>query len=137
MISGGCLCGGVRYRISGELAPIQLCHCQQCRKAQGTPFVSNIPLERSQFELLSGAELLKAYASSEGKERVFCGHCGSPLYSQRSSAPEAIRLRAGSLDQDLTVRPAFHAYTASAANWWQIDDALPQYPQGAPPESEA
>ncbi len=135
MISGGCLCGGVRYRISGELAPIQLCHCQQCRKAQGTPFVSNIPLLRSQFELLSGAELLKAFASSAGKERVFCSQCGSPLYSQRASAPESIRLRAGSLDQDLAVRPAFHAYTHSAANWWQIDDQLPQYPQGAPPDA--
>tara|TARA_R110000764_G_scaffold156109_1_gene244061 strand:+ start:278 stop:691 length:414 start_codon:yes stop_codon:yes gene_type:complete len=137
MIQGGCLCGGVRYRISGELEPIQLCHCQQCRKAQGTPFVSNIPLSRSQFELLSGEGLLKAYASSPGKERVFCSHCGSPLYSQRSSDPEAIRLRAGSLDEAPDVRPAFHAYTASAANWWQIHDDLPQYAQAAPPKPDA
>lgn len=132
MITGSCLCGGIAYRISGELSPIQLCHCQQCRKAQGTPFVSNIPVARSQFELLRGAELLKEYSASEGKGRVFCSHCGSPLYSHRISDPSTIRLRAGTLDQDLPVRPAFHAYTASAANWWSINDDLPQYAQGAP-----
>ncbi|MEH6566328.1 MAG: GFA family protein [Halopseudomonas sp.] len=123
----------MQYRISGELEPIQLCHCQQCRKAQGTPFVSNIPVPRAQFELLQGADLLKEYASSPGKARVFCSHCGSPLYSHRLSDPGTIRLRAGSLDQDLAVRPGFHAYTASAANWWRINDQLPQYPEGAPP----
>jgi len=133
MMTGSCLCGGVKYSITGELNPIQLCHCQQCRKAQGTPFVSNIPLLRKQFELLSGAELLKEYASSEGKGRVFCSHCGSPLYSHRHSDPQSIRLRAGTLDQDLPVRPVSHAYTGSAANWWKINDQLPQHLEAASP----
>ena len=38
MFTGRCLCGGVRYTVSGDLAPIQICHCAQCRAAQGTPF---------------------------------------------------------------------------------------------------
>jgi len=136
MITGSCLCGGVAYRITGALQPIQLCHCQQCRKAQGTPFVSNIPVLRSQFELLRGTDLLKEYSASEGKGRVFCSHCGSPLYSHRFNDPTVIRLRAGTLDQNLASRPAFHAYTDSAANWWLINDNLPQYAQAAPTTSE-
>ncbi|WP_290537184.1 hypothetical protein [Alcanivorax sp.] len=42
MYTGSCLCGGVTFEIAGELAPIQVCHCQQCRKAQGTALVTNI-----------------------------------------------------------------------------------------------
>jgi hypothetical protein len=44
MYTGSCLCGGVAYEIDGELEPIQVCHCSQCRKAQGTAIVTNIPV---------------------------------------------------------------------------------------------
>lgn len=63
MVQGGCLCGGVRFEIEGELAPIQICHCSQCRKAQGTPFVTNIPVDETRFRLLAGNELLRAFSS--------------------------------------------------------------------------
>ena len=130
MYQGGCLCGAVRYRIEGELAPIQICHCSQCRKAQGTPFVTNIPVPEARFSLLSGAEQLKAFESSPGKQRVFCGNCGSPVYSRTDKLPGVLRIRAGLLEGELATRPANHAYVASKANWWDIDDALPQFPQG-------
>ena len=128
MYQGGCLCGAVRYRIEGELEPIQICHCGQCRKAQGTPFVTNIPVQEAQFSLLSGAGQLKAFVSSPGKQRVFCSDCGSPLYSRTSKLPGVLRIRAGSLDGELATRPAFHAFCASRANWWELHDDLPQYP---------
>ncbi len=130
MVQGGCLCGGVRFEIEGELAPIQICHCSQCRKAQGTPFVTNIPVDETRFRLLAGAGLLRAFSSSPGKQRVFCEQCGSPLYSMSERTPGVLRIRAGLLEGELATRPANHAYVASKANWWDIDDALPQFPQG-------
>ena len=60
MYTGSCLCGGVRFQIQGELEPIQVCHCSQCRKAQGTPFATNTPVKEAAFQLDSGAELLKS-----------------------------------------------------------------------------
>ena len=132
MYQGGCLCGAVRYRIEGELAPIQICHCSQCRKAQGTPFVTNIPVPEARFSLLSGAEQLKAFESSPGKQRVFCGNCGSPVYSRTDKLPGVLRIRAGSLEGELATRPAFHAFVASKANWWALHDDLPQYPGRKP-----
>lgn len=45
MISGSCLCGEITFEVSGELAPIQICHCTQYRKAQGRAFLTNTPVK--------------------------------------------------------------------------------------------
>lgn len=127
MQQGGCLCGGVRFQIEGELAPIQICHCGQCRKAQGGAFASNIPVAEGAFQLLAGEELLQRYESSPGKQRVFCRQCGSPLFSRHELIPGVLRIRAGLLEGDLQTRPAAHFFVASKANWWTLDDELPRY----------
>lgn len=132
MYQGSCLCGAVQFRIQGELAPIQICHCSQCRKAQGGPFASNIPVAQSAFELLSGSDQLRAFESSPGKQRVFCGNCGSPLYSHTEKLPGVLRIRAGTLDGELATRPDAHSFVANKANWWPINDDLPCYPKYRP-----
>ena len=125
--TGSCLCGGVKFRIMAELEPLQVCHCSQCRKAQGGPLATNTPVQSAAFELLCGAELLSAYTSSPGKQRVFCSTCGSPVYSRKDSLPGVLRLRAGLIDGSLAVRPVAHFHTASKANWWPVNDGLPQF----------
>ena len=132
MHTGSCHCRAVRFEIAGELAPIQVCHCGDCRKAQGGPFGTNVPVETSKFHLLSGAEDLRIYESTPGKERVFCGRCGGPLFSRLKSKPEAMRVRAGTLDGPVDTQIDFHFYTASKANWWPITDDKPQYPDARP-----
>ncbi len=127
MPHGGCLCGAIRYRIEGELASIEICHCSQCRRAQGTPFATNIPVRSDRFSLVQGAESLKVYASSPGKERLFCAHCGSPVISRRAGVPDWVRVRAGTLDAPVQARPRAHFHIASKADWWEIHDGLPQY----------
>jgi hypothetical protein len=128
--TGSCLCTGVSFRIESELEPIQICHCVQCRKAQGGAFAAVSPVAASAFSFTSGEHLLKSYESSPGKERVFCGHCGSPVFSRRAALPGVLRIRVGLINEPLNVRPASHAYTASRCNWWPIDDGLPQFEQG-------
>jgi hypothetical protein len=131
-----CLCEGVKFRITGELAAIQVCHCAQCRRAQGTPFATNLPVARSAFHLDHGAELLTEYESSPGKKRAFCSRCGSPVYSRRDEIPDVLRIRAGLLNEPLSVRPQAHFCVASKANWWAIDDGLPQFADAfAPPKT--
>ena len=130
MYTGHCQCGGVRFQIAGELAPVQICHCSQCRRAQGTPFATNIPVQESAFTLLSGAELLKSFESSPGKRRVFCSHCGSPVYSTKEGLPGVLRIRAGLLNEPLASRPGVNFYTGSKANWWTIHDGVPQFEAG-------
>jgi hypothetical protein len=129
---GGCLCGAVRYEVEGPIAPIQLCHCGQCRKAQGGPFGANAPVAASAFRLLQGQDTLREYRASPGKRRVFCGTCGSPLFSQRDDAPETLRLRVGTLDDTDGLTLGLHIQTASKAAWWPLDDDLPRFPAAGP-----
>lgn len=132
MRTGGCLCGAVRYEVTGEIAPIQLCHCSQCRKAQGGPFGANAPVAADAFRLVQGGDVLREYRASPGKRRVFCGTCGGPIFSQRDDAPETLRLRAGTLDDGAGLTLGFHIQAASKAPWWPIEDELPQHLEAAP-----
>lgn len=130
---GRCLCGAIRYTVQGPLAPIEVCHCSQCRQAQGGPFATNIPVSTSAFVLQSGQAFVQTYESTPGKFRCFCKQCGSPLYSRRDALPGVLRLRAGTLEGDVATRPVFHAYFASKANWWPVDDSLPKHGAASPP----
>ena len=134
--TGNCLCDGIGFVIDGQLAPIQICHCSQCRKAQGSAFAANMPVPAPSFRIVRGEDLLKSYESSPGKERLFCSRCGSPVISRRRSAPGVVRIRAGLINEPLPVRPELHAHIESKANWWRIADELPQY-AGSPANPDA
>ncbi|MCW4628485.1 GFA family protein [Marinomonas rhodophyticola] len=56
MLSGSCLCNGVQYEIKGELGDIMQCHCQKCRKANGSAFAANAAIPTTAFALLKGKE---------------------------------------------------------------------------------
>lgn len=130
--TGGCLCGAVRYEVDEPLEAIQLCHCRQCRKAQGSAFGANIPLARAAFRLRQGEDVLREHRASPGKRRVFCGACGSPIFSQRDDAPDTMRLRVGGLDDDTGLKVGFHIQAAFQAPWRPIEDDLPAYPGAGP-----
>jgi hypothetical protein len=127
MIKGSCLCGTIRYEIRGELGPIVLCHCAQCRKAQGSAFAANAAVRTSDFAVVAGSDALVAYHSSPGKTRHFCRECGSPIISTRDSVPGFVRVRIGTLDSPLDARPSAHIFAASKAEWEDISDDLPRY----------
>jgi hypothetical protein len=130
MLDGGCLCGGVRYRVTGKLGPAGFCHCKQCQRASGSAFAANAPARTKYFEITAGAELVSEYESSTGKFRAFCRHCGSPLYSRTLGDPEIRRIRLGTLDTDPERRPLAHVWVTSKAPWYEIEDSLPQYLEG-------
>ena len=77
--SGRCLCGAIRYEIHGEIGEILHCHCQRCRKSNGTAFATNAPVRIKDFKFTQGEHLLKSFQSSETTQRCFCQECGSPL----------------------------------------------------------
>lgn len=131
-LTEGCLCGAVRYRLHAPLGPIVLCHCRDCRKAQGSAFAANSPVPARSWEITEGESHIRVYASSPAKERWFCERCGSPLISRRIDHPETVRLRVGSLDQDPPQPPAYHIFAASAAAWHRILDDLPRYAAWGP-----
>jgi hypothetical protein len=132
MLTGSCLCGGVRYEYEGEITEISMCHCAQCRKAQGSAFVAVAPIESARFRITSGTGLLKEYRSMPVKARVFCSNCGSPIYSARDDMPEVKRLRIGTVETPFTCRNAYHIFVGSKAPWHEITDGYPQYAEFKP-----
>lgn len=129
MYQGSCLCGGIRYEIHGEIGEIIQCHCQRCRKSNGSAFATNAPVKKTEFKFVQGEHLLKFFSSSEGVERGFCMQCGSPIIANKSSAPEYYRLRLGTLDTPVEHKPRYHVFTSHKAEWDQICDDLKQFPE--------
>jgi hypothetical protein len=130
MLTGSCLCGGVRYQIDGRIGPFGFCHCHTCQKAQGGPFVTSAPVRRKYFRLVTGAELVCEFESSPGKWRCFCLQCGSPLWSHTRADPATLRIRLGLLDADPERRPLAHLWVGERAPWFEITDGLPQTERG-------
>jgi hypothetical protein len=129
---GRCLCEKVRFVITGKIKDIIYCHCSQCRKAQGSAFAANGNVAADHFHFLYGEHELTAYRSSEKRVKYFCQHCGSPILSKNTDFPGIIRVRIGSIESDIKERPCAHIFTASKANWEEIEGALPQYEEKMP-----
>jgi hypothetical protein len=134
MLTARCLCDGVRLRVSGKLGAAAFCHCSQCRRANGSAFACNAPVRSKYLEFEAGRELIREFESSPGKFRAFCSRCGSPIYSRLVSEPDLFRLRLGLVDGDPGRRPLFHVWVGSKAPWFEITDALPQFPSVPPVE---
>ena len=132
MLRGSCLCGGVRYEISGPLSYPLNCHCSMCRKAHGAAFRSRARVKADDFRWTQGVELVTYYESSPGNHRGFCRVCGSPLLSRFDNDPRSYGLPLGALDDDPGIKPGFHVFVASKAPWYDITDELPQFAELPP-----
>ena len=127
MLHGSCLCGGVKYEISGELSGALNCHCSMCRKAHGAAFRSRARVQASDFKWVQGEQLVTYFESSPGNRRGFCRVCGSPLLSRFDQYPSEFGLPLGALDDDPKVKPRRHVFVGSKAPWHDITDDLPQF----------
>jgi hypothetical protein len=126
-VTGSCLCGGVRFRISVPLRPVVACHCTQCRKTSGH-HVAATRVDNSRLEML-GDETLRWYRSSESAERGFCSRCGGNVF-WRVVGSDGTSIMAGTLDAPTGIRLESHIYAADAGDYYSIDDGVPVYPKG-------
>ena len=129
-LRGSCLCGQVRYEVSGPFKTIGNCHCSMCRKAHGAAFATWGIVDADQFRWTSGGDLIKGYESSPGTTRCFCANCGSHLVGTHAGSVSEVVV--GTVDGDPGARPGAHVFTGSKASWYDITDALPQYEEWPP-----
>lgn len=126
-LTGGCLCGGVRYRARGPIEILARCCCRECRKASGAEFATNGNVARQRFELLEGEALLGEFESSPGQFRVFCGRCGSPLWKRNEAIPDVVRLRLGCVDTPIEQRPLVQAFLSERMGLTHLDPDIPSF----------
>ena len=127
--TGGCLCGGVRYRALGPLRPVLACHCAQCRRTSGN-YVTATAVDKSRFAFLN-EETLVWYVSSPGVRRGFCSRCGSNLVWDNAARP-MISIFAGALDGPTGLTLTGHIFCADKGDYYEIGDGLPQHPRELP-----
>jgi hypothetical protein len=129
-LTGGCLCGAIRYTVSAPIAGLRACHCTHCQKTSGTGSSVNAFVPGAAFTITQGTPRRYADKADSGRTlfRYFCGDCGSPLYSHRETSPDRLVVRAGSFDNPPAVNITAHIWTRSARPWSHIDPATEQFP---------
>ena len=127
-LTGGCLCGAVRYEITEPLVSAGYCHCTRCQRRTGTAASVQARLAPGSFRITQGEELVRAYQPPDGNPKCFCSNCGGALWSRDPETAEVMSVRLATFDGDPGLRPTFRAYVAYAAAWEPIpDDGLERY----------
>src|SRR5262245_64983476 len=99
-LTGGCNCGAVRFEVDPPLLTATWCHCTRCQRRTGSSASPQARVAPGSFRLLSGEEALREWKPADGFSKVFCGECGSSLWSRSPDDPDVISVRFGVFDQD-------------------------------------
>jgi len=116
-ITGSCLCGDVKFEIDGDFESFYLCHCKFCQKDTGSAHASNLFSSTAKLIWQSGKGKIKTYHLPSTKHmKGFCSNCGSALPSLQIDG-KLLVVPAGSLNQDISIKPNAHIFTSSRASW--------------------
>jgi hypothetical protein len=127
-LTGGCLCGGVRFEVTEPPQAAGYCHCTRCQRRTGTAAAISTMVPPGAVRVTAGEDLVETYWPEDGFGKAFCRRCGSALWSVSSENPEQLAPRMGAYDEDPGVRPAWRQFVASAAPWEPIpDDGLRRF----------
>ena len=134
MIRGSCLCGKVKFEISGEPHSLSYCHCSRCRKAAGI-FSAVLIGNADDLQITEGQDEIAKFKSGSGSkfERCFCKECGTSLGDM--AAGDVYVIAASALDDDPDIRPTLHIHTASKPDWYEIVDDLKKFEGDYVPEN--
>lgn len=134
-ITGGCICGAVRYECAAEPIVMLKCHCRDCQHITGGPYAPAVLFPAKAFRLSKGTLRyhLTPRRNGDRHKRGFCAECGSRITGgEAETAPEMIGVLASSLDDATWFQPAMEIFTADAQPWDALDPSLPKY-EGYPP----
>ena len=126
-MTGGCMCGAVRYQTTGDSFLISHCHCESCRKHNGAAMVTLAGYKADQVEF--SGEQRKLYESSPGAKRAFCENCGTPLTweGDGDELGQIIELHISTFDNPDALVPTGHAFYPERIPWFDAADSLPRY----------
>jgi hypothetical protein len=133
-LSGGCLCGAVRFELSEPPLDAGYCHCTRCQRRTGAAASAQARIDGATFRLLRGEDRVKAWRHPDGGfEKCFCSDCGAHLFSRNPDDLRQMSVRLGAFDADPGLRLSWRAFVAYAAPWEPIpDDGLDRYDEAKP-----
>lgn len=126
---GGCLCGQVRWRATGEPINVRICHCTLCQRATGGPFFARALFPADDFAWTGDTT---SWPTSERIQRRSCARCGTPMFSVPNDAPPRIGVSLATLDNPDALAPECHIFVGTKRAWIALADGLPQYEERPP-----
>lgn len=125
VVTGGCLCGAIRYEADRSAFRTGCCHCRMCQKATGAPFISFIHVPNSAFRYTLGEP--KNYTTTEISDASFCGGCGTTIMIKYyPEYYDSYVVLSATLDNPNEFPPERHSGTESQMHWLKLDDGLPR-----------
>jgi class 3 adenylate cyclase len=126
LITGGCMCGAVRYEATEKPLGSMICHCRMCQKFSGAPILGGTTFRSAALRFTSGEP--KYFRSSAIAERGFCGDCGTALVYRGTLGrwTEWVMIWTASLDEPEKFPPTYHLGIESTMPWLNIHDDLPR-----------
>jgi hypothetical protein len=126
IVAGSCLCGAVRFEVSGPIEPVVHCHCTMCQRAHGAAFVTWAALPSERVRVTAGEADVTHYRSSEIGTRSFCRRCGSSMFCTLDTHAGTIDVAVGCLAPDHGAVPRAHVFWDDRAGWVEVADGLPR-----------
>lgn len=129
---GGCLCGAVRYSVTGDIITQVVCHCRNCQKQAGSAF--SVLFLAAEGDVTVTGELRTYEDTGDSGDKVmrqFCPICGSPIFSLLPGMPGVKIVKAGTLDDPAWLEPKMHVWCDSAQPWFAIDPDAQQLAKGS------
>jgi hypothetical protein len=131
-LTGGCLCGAVRYRATKDPIPGRtiVCHCTICQRHTGSAFATFVAFDRGSVELIGSLRTYTELGGMTGKpiDRNFCPTCGTPIILEAQGSPKTL-VTAGTLDDTRTVKLSSNIFCDSAQPWVPITEDTQNYPR--------
>lgn len=129
-ITGGCLCGKVRYSATADPIFTGVCHCRNCQKSSGSAFAIVVAVPAPTLSV-EGEPKTYEDTGDSGKPmfRRFCPECGSALMSEAAAMPGVIMLEAGTMDDPALLKPAMQIFCDSAQPWVQLGGEMQSFPR--------
>ncbi|WP_370166805.1 GFA family protein [Marisediminitalea sp.] len=127
-MEGRCLCEHIHFSVSDDAVTVVNCHCNLCRKMNGSAFSTYVVVQEQLFELKSGE--VKSVQVSENASKHYCQYCGTPVYNKNPKLPGLTIVYLGAIDSGVNLTPVMNIYCESQLNWVSEIASFTHYDQG-------
>ena len=126
-VTGSCSCQAVKYQVAGPVQKVVNCHCDHCKKMNGSAVSSYVAVLDGDFSITQGE--VKQFAISDKAAKFFCADCGTPLFNEYTKHAGIKMLHLGSLDCSGELTPSMNLYSESQTAWVGDINSIPSLKQ--------
>lgn len=127
--TGHCLCGSISYRFDARSEAVVMCHCGDCQRHTGSAFSVNVLVARDSLRIKGEPKSYQTTGTENGnlRDRLFCGDCGTPIFTVLHERPDLMIVKAGTLDVTTGLEPSAEVWRRRAQDWVEPGEHRTQF----------